>query len=293
MQRKKFLKDTCMVAIGVGVFGSIRWSNDRFVGDTPTTTDILGPFYRPNAPFRTNINPAGYSGNMFHLSGTVFKADGKTPFKNCLVEIWQCDANKVYDNTSDEYKYRGAQKTDAKGKYHFITSHPVPYKISEQSEDYRPAHIHMRISGEGQQDLVTQVYFKGDPYLEKDMYSSSPRAASRIIPITKNNKNEEMVQFDVVMAKEFKPSDRVFEQICGVYEMNNHVLREYYRDGDSLFTKVNGQIMSVLTYKGNNEFISATGFVVRFELQKDGGVKVCLIRPDTKECAETGIKIRT
>src|SRR5687767_15309971 len=143
MQRRKFLTDTGKVAFGASVFGSIHWSNDRFVGDTPTTTDILGPFYRPNAPLRNNINPSDYTGSLFHLSGTVFKEDGKTPFKNCLVEVWQCDADKVYDNTSDNYKYRGAQKTDAKGNYNFITTHPVPYKASEQSENYRPAHIHM------------------------------------------------------------------------------------------------------------------------------------------------------
>jgi protocatechuate 3,4-dioxygenase beta subunit len=291
MQRRGFLKDTGLVAIGVGIFGSIRWSNDHFVGDTPTTSDILGPFYRPNAPIRGNINPPGYSGRLFHLAGSVFKEDGKTFFKNCLVEIWQCDENKVYDNTLDEYRYRGAQKTDKRGRYHFITTHPVPYKVNEQSENYRPAHIHMRISGEGQQDLVTQIYFKNDPYLEKDTYSASPKAVNRILPIQTNGKNEEAVRFDVVMAKEFKPDDSVFEKVSGVYQMSNNALREYYREGDSLFSKTNGQIASVLMYKGNNEFESATGTVIKFQLQVDGGVKVCSIGANTKECAVTGTKV--
>ena len=57
--------------------------------------------------------------------------DGKTPLKNCKIEIWQCDANKIYDNTSDEYKYRGTQYTDKDGKYNFITTHPVPYPATE------------------------------------------------------------------------------------------------------------------------------------------------------------------
>ena len=44
MQRRKFFKDTGMIAIGVGVFGKVSWSENRFVGDTATTTtDILGP----------------------------------------------------------------------------------------------------------------------------------------------------------------------------------------------------------------------------------------------------------
>src|SRR5215203_5952561 len=233
MQRRNFLKDTGLVVIGVGVFGSIQWNTDHFVGDTPTTTDILGPFYRPNAPLRININPAAYSGKPFHLSGTVFKEDGKTPFRNCLVEIWQCDENKVYDNTSDLYNYRGAQKTNNKGSYHFITTRPVPYPTDDKGELYRPAHIHMRISGEGQQDLVTQVYFKGDPYNEKDSSAASPTAINRILPIKSNNNKEEMVRFDIVMAKEFKPDDGVFKKVCGVYEMSNKTLWEFYKADDS------------------------------------------------------------
>lgn len=291
MQRRKFLIDTGKVAVSVSVFGSIHWSNDHFVGDTPTTTDILGPFYRPNAPLRNNINPSDYKGSLFHLSGTVFKEDGKTPFKNCLVEVWQCDGNKVYDNTSDDYKYRGAQKTDAKGRYHFTTTHPVPYKVSEQSENYRPAHIHMRISGEGQQDLVTQVYFKGDPYNDKDSNSASPKAVNRILSIEKNSNDEETVRFDIVMAKEFKPDDGAFKKISGVYRMSNNELWEFYREGDSLFGKINGQISAVLFYKSNNEFESATGYLTRFELQTDGGVKVCGIKRNTKECTVTGTKV--
>ena len=127
-----------MVAVGVGVFGSISWDNEKFVGDTATTTDILGPFYRPNAPLRVSINPPGYSGSLFHLSGTVFKEDGKTPFPNCLVEIWQADDQKGYDNTTDDFGYRGSQQVGKNGKYHFITSLPKPYPLGPGS-DYLPA----------------------------------------------------------------------------------------------------------------------------------------------------------
>src|SRR4051794_40559478 len=113
MKRRRFIKDSGIVAIGVGVFGSIHWNKGHFIGDSPTTTDILGPFYRPNAPIRTNINPPGYLGRLFHFEGKALKEDGKTAFKNCLIEIWQCEQNEAYDNISDDYKYRGAQKTDA------------------------------------------------------------------------------------------------------------------------------------------------------------------------------------
>src|SRR5688572_19260338 len=141
MKRRKFIRETGMVAIGVSALGNVTWSKDRFTGDTTTTTDILGPFYRPNAPLRSNINPPDYSGQVFHISGTVFKEDGQTPFNNALVEIWQCDGNKLYDNVSDEFRYRGSQRTGADGKYHFTGMHPIPYLAGESTEIWRPAHI--------------------------------------------------------------------------------------------------------------------------------------------------------
>ena len=155
MKRRNFVKDTGIVVLGIGVFGSIRWSDDRFIGNNATTTDILDPFYRPAAPVRININPPEFTGELFHLSGKIYKEDGKTAAHNCLIEIWQCDQNGVYDNTSEDYKYRGAQKTGIEGKYHFITTQPISYPAGPNSNVYRPAHIHLRISSEKQQDLIT------------------------------------------------------------------------------------------------------------------------------------------
>jgi len=277
MQRRKFIKETGLIAIGVGAFGNVTWSKDRFVGDTSTTTDILGPFYRPGAPIRTNINPPGYSGQKFHLNGRVFKDDGKTPFKNALLEIWQCDQNRVYDNTSDDYRYRGSQKTGTDGKYHFICMHPIPYPAIEGSADFwRPAHIHLLISGAGQQDLITQVYLEGDPYLKKDLASASPNAVKRILKITKNDKDEEAVQFDIVMAKEFKPDNSVFEKLTGVYKMTDKSVIEFYREGDLLFLKWNGQIREALSYKGQNTFAGGLRDLTtaNFQLQANNDVKV-------------------
>ncbi len=276
MQRRKFIQETGMIAIGVGVFGNVTWSKDRFIGDTPTTTDLLGPFYRPGAPARSNINPKGYSGQVFHVSGTVFKEDGKTPFKDSLIEIWQCDENKMYDNISDEFRYRGSQKTGADGKYHFIGMHPIPYPANENADIWRPAHIHLLISGKGQQDLITQIYLEGDPYLEKDIASSSPNAAKRILKIIKNSKSEEAVHFDIVMAKEFKPDNNAFDKLIGIYKMNDKSVMEFYRKDDLLFLKWNSQIREGLSYKGNNTFAGGVRNIntAEFQLQANNQVKV-------------------
>jgi hypothetical protein len=149
----------------------------------------------------------------------------------------------------------------------------------------------MRLSGEGQQDLVTQIYFKGDPYIEKDGLANLPQAAGRVLPIAQNDKNEEMVTFDVVMAKEIRPSNSFFDKISGVYQMSNNQKREYYREGDLLFIKYDGQIMAAASYKGNNEFDIPVGSTCRFELQSDGGVKVCHMRGKSNDCIVTGTKM--
>ncbi len=275
MQRSTFIKQTGLVAFGVSIFGTISWSKDGFIGDTETTTDILGPFYRPGSPIRTNINPPGYTGRLFHLAGTVYKKDGKTPFDNCLIEIWQCDENKIYDNTSDDYRYRGAQKTGSNGAYHFITTHPVPYPIQADGNVYRPAHFHLRISGEGHQDLITQIYFKDDPHIATDGTASLPQAINRILTIKKNKDDEEAVLFDIVMAKEFKPDDSVYARLSGIYRMTDNSFMEFYRSGDMLFWKLNGQILEGLSYRGNNEFAGGiNNAIAKFELRANGDVNV-------------------
>lgn len=296
MQRRKFVKDSATMAFGLYAFGNIHWDGQQFIGDRPTTTDILGPFYRPGAPLRENIIPVGDAGERLHLSGTIFRDDGKTPFGNCLVEVWQCESDMEYDNVSDDYKFRGAQKTGADGKYHFITCQPPAYPIRPGSPIYRPAHIHLRVSGEGQQDLITQVYFKGGKYLEDDPLSASPNAANRILPINRNKKGEQDVLFNIVMAKEFRPDKAVFDKISGLYAMTDKSVLEFYPGGDFLMVKWNGQIREALQYKGSNEFFGGVdNRKARFEMLQDGTVKVYFqfitaLNKDNKEYKETNIE---
>ena len=273
MKRRKFIYDSSLVALSMGVFGKIKWNGQSYVGEDPTTTDILGPFYRPGAPMRTDLVQQGTKGETLHFSGTVFSKDGKIPVKNALVEIWHCNENGVYDNTSDDYIYRAAWKTGADGKYYFKTILPVPYKTDERHT--RPAHIHMRISGTAEQDLVTQIYFKGDKYIPGDVSSSDPKSLNRILETTTNAKNERSVKFDIVMRDTYVLDAASLKKVCGLYEMNDKSMAEFYPVGNELFLKVNGQIMEAMEYKGNNSFESGLSEMkAQFELLKDGGVKV-------------------
>jgi len=291
MQRRKFLKKTSIVAMGVGVFGSIQWNKVHFIGYTPTTTDILGPFYRPGAPFRKNLNPSDFAGEILNLSGTIFKEDGKTPMSNCLIEIWQCKQDGLYDNVSDDYLYRGSQRVSADGKYHFITAIPVPYPSDENPSIFRPAHIHMRISAKEQQDLITQIYFKGDPYLDTDPSTKSSLSLNRILSLKRNDKESEM-NFDIVLKKEYVPNETVFHNVAGAYKMTDKSIMELYRDGDFLFWKWNGQVRGGLSYNGNNTFIGGVNDTeAKFELQPKGSAKLWFRFSRRKEVNLEGTKL--
>ncbi len=96
------------------------------------------------------------------------------PVKNALVEVWQCNASGRYRHRRDQYigaldpNFGGCARmlTDADGHYFFRTIRPGPYPWRNRINDWRPAHIHFAIAGNGWvQRLVTQMYFEGDPLI--------------------------------------------------------------------------------------------------------------------------------
>jgi catechol 1,2-dioxygenase len=295
MKRRTFIKNSSLTALSISAFGSIQWNGRSFVGDTPTTTDILGPFYRPGAPMRSDIIPPASKGRPISLSGTIFKEDGKTPLSNALVEIWQCDENEHYDNTSDSYLFRGALKTAKNGKYSFKTIVPVSYKADPADEtSWRPAHIHMRVSIADQQDLVTQIYLKGDKYIDKDPWASSPQAVNRILEIAKDSSGQNAVVFDVVMSKDFPLDEKVYNRITGLYRLaDESVYFEFTKNDDALFVKYNGQLWESLKYIGNNTFQGGIGFPkVNFELAANGDTRAVITTESKTYSVEKFLKYR-
>lgn len=273
MQRRKFIYNSSMVALSMSVFGKIKWNGTSYEGNDPTTADVLGPFYRPGAPLRADLVQPGTKGDIIRFSGIIFGKDGKTPEKNALMEIWHCNENGEYDNTSDNYVYRASWKTGADGKYNFRTIMPVAYKASATAT--RPAHIHMRISGTTDQDLVTQIYFKGDKYIPGDASSADPRSINRILNVSTNASNEKLVKFDVVLQDAYILDAAGYKKIEGLYDMGKGVLTEFFHRGDDLFIKYNGQIEEAMEYKGNNSFEGGLGQLkAQFELLPGDVVKV-------------------
>ncbi len=181
MNRKQFFISTGLTAFSMTTFGSVVKKMDHsFKGDCETTNDILGPFYRPNAPLRSDLTFSGLAGSAILLKGKVFKNDCTTPIKDALVEVWHCNAEGKYDNATADYQQRAAWETNEKGDYSFKTIMPGKYLNGEL---YRPSHIHFRISATGYKEIISQIYFKGDPHITSDPWASDKKAVHRILDI--------------------------------------------------------------------------------------------------------------
>ena len=134
---------------------------------------IEGPFYRPGIPIRSNLDLYGDLGIAVHLSGRVIDGDC-LPVVGAIVELWHAspaapdrvpgDTDASYDATL-EYRYYGQVATDARGRYAFDTLRPGWYL---NGAEYRPAHLHVKIWGDDEQRLTTQLYFEGDPFNDGD-----------------------------------------------------------------------------------------------------------------------------
>ena len=198
MDRKKFLISSTLTVFSLSAFGSVtRKLGGAFSGDCETTNDILGPFYRPDAPLRSDLTFEGLKGNRILLKGRVLGSDCATPIKNALVEIWHCDTEGEYDNTTKDFRLRAAWKTNEKGEYAFKTILPGKYLNGEL---YRPAHIHFRVTAKGSRELISQIYFKGDPHIPADPWASPAKAENRILPITPQDIHGNLaIIFDIVL----------------------------------------------------------------------------------------------
>lgn len=197
MNRKDFIIKSSLAAFAVTSCASVKEVEGTFVSECETTNDILGPFYRENAPVRDNLLIEGVPGSIVTLKGKVYKSDCTTVLENAKVEIWHCDTEGVYDNTSSDFRHRATWKTNAQGEYSFKTILPGKYLNGQL---YRPAHIHYRVTEASSKELVSQLYFYGDPHITKDPWASKKEAEKRVLPvILEDVKGNLVVNFDIYL----------------------------------------------------------------------------------------------
>jgi protocatechuate 3,4-dioxygenase beta subunit len=296
MQRRNFIKNTALCAVAVTASGFIRFDGNKYVGDCETTTDILGPFYRPGSPVRSSLVVKGEPGDAITLSGIVTHKDCATPYKNAKVELWHCSSKGEYDNATDAYKYRGTIYTDDQGRYSFDTILPVPYDVG--GGNFRPAHFHMMISAEGYQSLVTQLYFTGDPHISKDESSSAPTAKKRILDIQQGADGIKKVQYNVGMTDVLLVEPSSMDKLLGTYinEKDSKDQATFFAKNKTLWMKNELYGMN-FNYIGDNSFqypgiANGSSWTLHFEILSSGGVKLTQTYINEKGVKDVSISIK-
>lgn len=105
--------------------------------DAPTATAILGPFFRPDTPFRKNgdnIVTGVNDGEMVFMHGQVVDFETKKPLSGATVEVWQASTNGLYEQQDPEqveFNLRGKFVADEEGRYYFYCLRPTPYPVPD------------------------------------------------------------------------------------------------------------------------------------------------------------------
>ena len=167
----------------LGLSALVNLLHDREAAELGTTSSLLGPFYRqdaPEVPLGGSIAVDG-KGPELLLWGRVTDTAGH-PVPGALVQLWQTDAEGLYDLQVEggaATDMRGNVRCDAEGRYHLRTVKPLGYSIpmdgpvgalvhQQRRHGCRPAHIHFLIGAPGYRELVTALYFGDDPHIDSD-----------------------------------------------------------------------------------------------------------------------------
>lgn len=178
-----------------------------------TQDQILGPFYpimsTPNRSGDLTRVPGGSGrakGQLLIVKGRVIDPAGR-PVAGADIEIWQANSVGRYAHPDDtnpapldpNFEGFGAMTTGTDGRYQFKTIKPPPYPVTP--ERTRPAHIHFDVRGR-HDELITQMYFEGDPYHKADSFlQSAPNPEALIVKLNSPSPEEPefmVAEFDIV-----------------------------------------------------------------------------------------------
>jgi protocatechuate 3,4-dioxygenase beta subunit len=178
LDRREIVKKLSLLS-GVGLLTS----NPAFAS-LVTPFQVKGPFYPIVEQDDTDLDLTRVSGNTKIAQGEVVLVAGQvsdsngTPIANAVVDIWQANSGGRYSHEDDKntapldpnFQGWGIVRTDSSGRYKFKTIVPGPYPLSFLQEiGMRCKHIHFKVTAEGARELITQMYFAGDPLIAQDL----------------------------------------------------------------------------------------------------------------------------
>jgi hydroxyquinol 1,2-dioxygenase len=154
-------------------------------GQTETTANMLGPFWRLDSPRTENggsIVRSPTPGPALFVTARVVDLEGR-PVPDAEVDVWQSSTEGFYENQDPgqaDMNLRGKFTTDADGRFSFRSIKPAGYPIPVNGpvgdllrvlgrHNMRPAHVHFLIHKEGFKTHISQIYVNDDPNLETDV----------------------------------------------------------------------------------------------------------------------------
>ena len=151
----------------------------------PTEPTILGPFYVPDSPERgldESMVEYDDGGEPAVIVGRVLAGDG-SPIPDAELDAWQNAATGFYavqqPDVQPATNLRGRYRTDAEGRFRIRTVRPVPYPIPDDGpvgrlltdtgrHPWRAAHVHLIVSADGFEPVVTHLFDRESDYLDSD-----------------------------------------------------------------------------------------------------------------------------
>jgi len=178
-------------SLGVSILVCLLNNGDR--GRTETTANLLGPFWRSDAPRTANggsIVRSPMPGTPIFVNAWVLDRNG-SPVAGADVDVWHSSGEGFYENQDPgqaDMNLRGKFITDAEGHIAFRSIKPAGYPIpvsgpvgallrAQGRHNLRPAHIHFMIYKAGFKTQFAQVYSEDDPHLETDVQFGVTRAS--------------------------------------------------------------------------------------------------------------------
>lgn len=184
--------EVVLMSGSLGFSSLICLLNNGNKGQTETTANLLGPFWRMNSPRTENggsIIRSPTPGPALFVNACVKDQSGK-PIANAEVDIWHSSPEGFYeqqDPKQADMNLRGKFMTDAEGKFSFRSVKPAGYPIpvdgptgdlirAGKRHNFRPAHLHFLIFKEGFKTLISQIYVNDDDKLDSDVQFGVTRA---------------------------------------------------------------------------------------------------------------------
>jgi catechol 1,2-dioxygenase len=184
--------EVVLAAGSLGLSALVCLLNNGDKGQTETTANLMGPFWRQDSPRVANggsIVRGPTAGTPIFVNAWVRDAQGRA-VAGADVDVWHTSADGFYENQDPvqaDMNLRGRFTTDAAGHIAFRSVKPSGYPIplsgpvgallrAQGRHNMRPAHIHFMINKPGFKTQFSQVYSSDDPYLHTDVQFAVTRA---------------------------------------------------------------------------------------------------------------------